>query len=455
MINGRWLLQRFLREQGLTHSLSKIDISGWLHQVGAYLSSRQLLELVALQLTVIAAMLLLAWGIRVLTRPWTRELVTAILRHVPTWRFIEPLHRYLPIFYAWLLLAIAAQTAREFGLTLHLVDIVAALTVLWWVLRFSAAVLHDAMVARAIATLAFTVVGLDILGLLQPTESVLNSLAITIGSLRLSVLLVARAAIIVTILVWAATALSRFISARVRRVTGLSPSIQILTGNLIRIALISIAVLIGLNTVGINLTAFTVFSGAIGVGVGFGLQRIVSNFVSGIILLMERSLKPGDVIEIGETFGQVTSVNARYTAVRGRDGKEYLIPNENLIANQVINWSYSSQLVRIDVEFGVAYSSDLRQVRALAVTAAQQTARVLSAPVPVCHVKGFGDSAVNFILFFWIADPANGVTNIKGEVLLNLWDALHEHSVDMPFPQREVHLHNAARELTMRKVPPK
>ena len=111
--------QRFLWEQGLTHSLSKIDISGWLHQVGAYLSSRQLLELVALQLTVIAAMLLLAWGIRVLTRPWTRELVTAILRHVPTWRFIEPLHRYLPIFYAWLLLAIAAQTAREFGLTLH------------------------------------------------------------------------------------------------------------------------------------------------------------------------------------------------------------------------------------------------------------------------------------------------------------------------------------------------
>jgi small-conductance mechanosensitive channel len=437
----------------LALSLLNIDIASRLHQAGALLSSRQLLESLALQLVVIAAMLLLAWGIRLLTRRWTQELAAPVLRRAPTWRFVEALHRYLPIFYAWLLLAVAAQAGREFGLAFRLVDISAALSALWLVLRLSTAVLRDAAVARAIATLAVIVFGLNILGLLKPTESALDSLAITIGSLRLSVLLVARAAIIVAILVWAATALSHFISVRLRQVSGLSPSIQILTGNLVKIALISIAVLIGLNTVGINLTAFTVFSGAIGVGVGFGLQKIVSNFVSGIILLMERSLKPGDVIEIGNTFGEVTSVNARYTAVRGRDGKEYLIPNENLITNEVINWSYSNQLVRIDVEFGVAYSSDLRQVRALAVSAAQQTARVLPAPVPVCHVKGFGDSAVNFVLRFWIADPADGVTNIKGEVMLNLWDALQAHSVGMPFPQREVHLRDAASEFTARMVP--
>ena len=291
---------------------------------------------------------------------------------------------------------------------------------------------------------AFIVFGLDILNLLKPTESALDSLAITIGSLRLSVLLIARAAIIVAVFVWAASALSRFVGTRIQHVTGLSPSIQALTGNLIRIALISFAILIGLNTVGIDLTAFTVFSGAIGVGIGFGLQKVVSNFVSGIILLMERSVKPGDVIAIGDTFGQVISLGARCTSVRGRDGKEYLIPNENLITNQVINWSYSSQLVRIDVTFGVAYSSDLHQVRALAVSTAQQTARVLPSPVPVCHVTGFGDSAVNFVLRFWIDDPANGVTNIKGDILLNLWDALREHNVEIPFPQRDLHLRSVA-----------
>jgi len=206
------------------------------------------------------------------------------------------------------------------------------------------------------------------------------------------------------------------------------------------IALITVALLIGLNAVGIDLTAFAVFSGAVGVGVGFGLRKIVSNFVSGIILLLERSIKPGDVIEVGTTFGIVTHLGARYAAVRGRDGKEYLIPNENLIANQVINWSYSSPLVRLDAPFGVAYGSDLHAVRALAVEVAGCTNRVLASPRPVCHVTGFGDSAVNMLLRFWIEDPTGGVTNIKGEVLLGLWDAFNEKRIEIPMPQREVRI---------------
>jgi len=167
-------------------------------------------------------------------------------------------------------------------------------------------------------------------------------------------------------------------------------------------------------------------------------SRGVSNFVSGIILLLERSIKPGDVIEVGSTFGSVTYLGARYASVRGRDGKEYLMPNENLITNQVINWSYSSPLVRLDVRFGVAYRSDLHAVRDLAVEGARQTDRVLGSPRPVCHVTGFGDSAVDTILRFWIEDPTNGVTNIKGEVLLGLWDAFNEKRIEIPFPQREV-----------------
>ena len=204
------------------------------------------------------------------------------------------------------------------------------------------------------------------------------------------------------------------IATRLQRVTALSPSVQVLSANLIRIALVSVALLIGLNAVGIDLTAFAVFSGAVGVGVGFGLQKIVSNFVSGIILLFGRSIKPGDVIEVGSTFGSVGYLGARYASVRGRDGKEYLIPNENLITNQVINWSYSSLLVRLDVQFGVAYGSDLHVARDLAVEVARRTDRVLASPRPVCHLMGFGDSAVDMLLRFWIEDPINGVTKHQG-----------------------------------------
>ena len=300
--------------------------------------------------------------------------------------------------------------------------------------------MRDAFLARAVATVAWIVAALEILGLLAPTAAALDGLAITIGTLRLSVLLVIKAGLMIAILLWAALALARLISSRLRRVTALSPSVQVLTGNLIRIALVCVALVIGLNTVGIDLTAFTVFSGAVGVGLGFGLQKIVSNFVSGIILLVERSIKPGDVIEVGSTFGSIIYLGARYASVRGRDGKEYLIPNENLITNEVVNWSYSNSLVRLDAEFGVAYSSDLHAVRDLAVEVASATPRVLASPRPVCHVTGFGDSAVNLLLRFWIEDPQNGVTNIKGDVLLGLWDAFLEHQIEIPFPQRDLRI---------------
>jgi small-conductance mechanosensitive channel len=175
------------------------------------------------------------------------------------------------------------------------------------------------------------------------------------------------------------------------------------------------------------------------------LQKIVSNFVSGIILLTERSIKPGDVIEVGHTYGTVTALGARYASVRGRDGKEYLIPNETLITNQVVNWSYSSPLLRLDVAFGVGYASDLHEVRRLAIEAARQTKRVVAAPAPACHITEFGDNAVNLLLRFWIEDPANGVTNVKGDVFLALWDAFRDRGIELPYPQRE---------LRIRELPP-
>ena len=415
-----------------------VHLSDWLQRFSDLAVSREVLETLILQLAVIIAAFLLAWGFRAATRPWSDRLAERIAARFRTLRIPTELHGLVIFCYAWLVLAIAERGIAGLGGERRLVGIAASLTGLWIVLRASALLLRDALLARAVATVAWVVFALNLLGLLAPTETTLDDLAITIGTLRLSVLLVLKGIFIVAILLWIAHGLARVIGTRIQRVTALSPSVQVLSANLIRIALVTVALLIGLNTVGIDLTAFAVFSGAVGVGVGFGLQKIVSNFVSGIILLLERSIKPGDVIEVGSTFGSVAYLGARYASVRGRDGKEYLIPNENLITNQVINWSYSSPLVRLDVRFGVAYHSDLHAVRDVAIEVAKRTDRVLGSPRPVCHVTGFGDSAVDMILRFWIEDPTNGVTNIKGEVLLGLWDAFNEKRIEIPFPQREV-----------------
>lgn len=422
---------------------NSIPLGDWLDRAETTLGSRETLLFLAVQAAAIVIALGLCWVLRLATRAWTRNMVAGLERRFPGWRFAAALHRDAPLLYAWLILEIANRIGAGFGHNWRLVQIAADIAALWLVLRISTLVLRDALMGRVIATIAWAIFALDLLGLLRPTETALDALAVTIGTLRLSILLVVKAAIVVAILLWAASVLTRVITARLTHVAGLSPSVQVLTGNLIRIVLIVVAVVIGLNTVGIDLTVLTVFSGAIGVGVGLGLQKIVSNFVSGIILLTERSIKPGDVIEVGNTFGHVVSLSARYASVLGRDGKEYLIPNENLITNQVINWSYSSPLVRVDAPFGVAYASDLREVRALAIAACGRVTRVIGNPAPVCHITGFGDSSVNLVLRFWIDDPVRGVTNIKGEVYLALWEAFHDHAIELPFPQREVHIHRS------------
>ena len=175
-------------------------------------------------------------------------------------------------------------------------------------------------------------------------------------------------------------------------------------------------------------------------GLGFGLQKVVSNLVSGVILLLDRSIKPGDVISLGETFGWINSLGARYVSITTRDGKEYLIPNEDLITGQVVNWSHSNDYVRLDIYFGTAYADDPHEVRRIAIEASQKVERVLSFKKPVCHIVGFGDSSVDYILRFWISDPTGGLTNIRGNVYLALWDAFKEHGISIPFPQREVRL---------------
>ena len=347
----------------------------------------------------------------------------------------------------WLLLVAVDLAAESFDVELRLVGVAATLSALWIVLRASTLLFQDALLARIVAAAAWIVAALHILGLLGATLDILDRAALTIGTVRLSLLLVAKAALLIAILLWAALALARLVSGRIEHIAGISPSVQTLTRNLLKIALVFLALLIGVNAVGIDLTAFTVLSGAIGVGLGFGLQKIVANFISGIILLAERSIKPGDIIEVGGAHGFVTSLGARYTTLRARDGKEYLIPNETLITNQVVNWSYTSPFVRLDIAFGVAYGTDLRLVRRLAIEAAKETKRVQSSPEPVCHVTEFADNAINLLLRFWISDPSNGVVNIKGDLFLALWDRFVAHGIELPFPQRDLRIRDLPPEI--------
>jgi small-conductance mechanosensitive channel len=213
---------------------------------------------------------------------------------------------------------------------------------------------------------------------------------------------------------WAANTASDFLDRRVQSSADLTPSIQVLIGKLIRLLLITFAILIALSTVGIDFSALALFSGAVGVGLGFGLQKIVSNLVSGIILLADKSIKPGDVISVGDSFGWVGSMGARYTSIVTREGREFLIPNEDFVTQRVINWSYSNDEVRLDVAFGVSYASDPHKICQIAMEATKTVARVLISPAPVCHLKAFGDSSLDFTLRFWIRDPVDGVTNVRG-----------------------------------------
>jgi len=222
--------------------------------------------------------------------------------------------------------------------------------------------------------------------------------------------------------------------------TGLSPSMRVLFGKLTHTVLVALAVLAGLNAVGVDLTALTVLGGAIGLGLGFGLQKVISNFVSGIILLADRSIKPGDVIVVGNTYGWVKQLSARYVSLVTRDGKEHLVPNELLITERVENWSYSDNNVRVRVPIGISYNSDVRRAIELVLEAAGESPRVLKSPSPNCLLTGFGDSSVDLELRLWINDPEEGVGNVQSDVLLRVWDKFHENGIEIPFPQRDVHI---------------
>lgn len=301
-------------------------------------------------------------------------------------------------------------------------------------------------IGLAFALIAWAYVAAVVLGVADVATDILDA-GFNIGTFRLSLLSVLQVVFLLGGLLWLSAAVGNFLDRRIQNIEDITPSLRVLIGKILRIALIVIAATIALSGMGIDLTALTIFSGAVGVGIGFGLQKVVSNFISGIIILMDHSIKPGDTVTLGETFGWIRELRARFVSVITRDGREFLIPNEDFITTEVVNWSFSDQYVRLDVIFGVAYDSDPHDVERIAIEAASSVERVEDRPPPpgskqprppVCWLIGFGESSLEFKLRFWISDPQEGTTNIRGKVLLAVWDAFKANGIRIPYPHREI-----------------
>ena len=354
---------------------------------------------------------------------------------------------FLSLIFLWLFQVISLSLGQKYPL----IDVSVNLLTAWVVIRSVSFFVTNNSFSKFVAILIWVVTALNIFGVLNPILKTLDDLVFHVGDISISVLTAIKGIFILSVILWITSALSNLSKRYIHNISELTPSTQVLLSKLVRILLLTIAIVVGLNSIGINLTSFAVFSGAVGIGVGFGLQKVISNFISGIILLMDKSIKPGDVVAIGETYGWVNSLGARYVSVITRDGKEHLIPNEALITEKVENWSFSNSEVRIRIPIGISYDSDVDKAIEIAIEAAQEVPRVLDRPLPVCLLTGFGDSSVDLELRIWISDPSNGMKNVQSKVLLNVWHKFHEHDIHFPFPQRDVFIKNLDPKLLQKK----
>ena len=352
----------------------------------------------------------------------------------------------LPILQAAIavILMYAAKLVLAPFMATYLLSIATSLFTAWLVIRLAVGMLANRELAKLIAALAWTVAALNIVGLLDPIVKVLGDARLPLGDLDISVLSLFTGVISFGFLIWGAFALSSLLERQLKSMAGVPPAARALMTKVGKIVLVSLAFLISLNATGIDLTALAVFGGALGVGIGFGLQKVVGNFISGIILLVDRSIKPGDVIETAGTYGTINRMAARYTSVITRDGTEFLIPNEDMITQPVVNWSHTNKLVRRRIPVQGSYQSDVNKAMALMVEAATDEKRILRDPEPKTLMKSFGENGVDLELRMWIDDPQNGVSNIASAVMLRIWDKFNDEGIEFPYPQRVVHVRRGA-----------
>jgi len=301
-----------------------------------------------------------------------------------------------------------------------------------------------------VTLLIWLVIAAEYLGWLEPIINTMDSIGVAAGRSRVTLWSVLKLLFTLTLFVLVAAWISRWVERRLMKLSNLAPSTRIGIAKFSNAFLIGLSILMGLNAAGVDLTALTVLTGAIGLGLGFGLQSIAANFVSGFVLLMDRSIKPGDVISLSgqsgtstENFGWVQELRGRYVVVRDRDGVEMLVPNQQLISNAVINWSYTDPRIRLKLPVRVSYRDDPELALRILLVACEGQLRVLRDPAPVSRLMHFSESGIELELRFWISDPQEGVNNVRSEVNRAIWRLFKEHNITIPVAQREIVVQNS------------
>jgi len=352
-------------------------------------------------------------------------------------------HASIAVFAGLMTLARAVMLTSTWPSRSYLLSVAANLAFAWLLIHLVTSVIRNAFIVRLVSLSAWLVAALSILGKLEPTLEVLDSVAIVLGGLRLTPLLLIKLGVLLALALWFTNVASNFAESRITRSGDLTPSIQVLLIKIIRFTLMIFAVALAMGAVGINLSALAIFSGAAGVGIGFGLQKIVANFISGIILLADKSVKPGDLVTIGDNTGRISAMNTRYISVAAGDGREFLIPNEDLVTQKVTNWTYTDKNTLVKVNFGTNYDADPRLVCKLAADVAATAPRAINGKPPNCILTEFAEAGMKFSLTFWIADP-DGMDNVKSEVMLALWDVFKREGIRVPYPVREIRVRGGA-----------
>lgn len=397
-----------------------------------------------IQLSLILGSLVLAWLVNSFIQ-------TKLAQHHPTGFKHVALRSSQRIIMPWSLALLfwLCRTALELNeIPATLLDFLLPVTVALGLVRLLVYILRKAfssspLIKSAEPYLVFTIwlsLVLHLLGWLAPVLKLFDALAVTFGESRISLLMVIKLILIIILAFTLALWLAEMINQKMKNSKLISPSMQVGFSKFAKFFLITSAFLFALNAVGINLSSLAIFGGALGVGLGFGLQRIASNFISGFILVFDRSIKPGDIITVGDKFGWVEQLNARYVVLRNRQGVDTLIPNENLITTEVINWSYADPNVRLEIKVSISYQDDPEQAMALMLKCANASPRVLTTPEPTVRLMEFGENGIHLQLRVWIADMENGTASVKSEINLAIWRAFKANHISMPFPQRDLHL---------------
>jgi small-conductance mechanosensitive channel len=409
---------------------------------------RLLLPANLLQYAVIGAAVALGWWIASLLRP-----------HLETPRAPADLRgrareaAWVAVPYGIVLLILATSDGLMHAAGAAARNVAVQLTALLLVIRLAVYVLRVSLGARArikgwgtpISVALWVALSLHLLGWGEVVIRALDGIGINAGKTRISVWSVAKLLVTVSLFVLVAMWLSRWLERRVLKLDALPPTMRIGIAKFVQAALVGLSVLVGLNAAGLDLTTLNVLTGAIGIGLGFGLQSIAANFVSGFVLLMDRSIKPGDVISFTGTmgtttegFGWVEELRGRYVVVRDRDGVATLVPNQNLITNPVINWSYTDPRVRLKLPVRVSYKDDPELAMSLMLEATAGHRRVIHDPAPVARLMSFGESGIDLELRFWIPDPHEGVNNVRSDVNRAIWRLFKDNGITIPVAQREV-----------------